>query len=359
MYSPKFQISHQILKNIGLIEAAREIIISAPIIPAWEKQFQEDAVVRTVHYGTHLEGNDLNLDQTRRVLEGEQVVARGRDVQEVINYRAVLNHIERLGERIGQPPKEHDLPFEYRESMLKKIHALTIDQILESGGDYRSQQVVVRSVETGEISWRPPPAVEVPYLVEDLIFWLNQKHSRQIHPVLRAGITHLALVAIHPFVEGNGRTARAMATLVLFTEGYDIRKLFSLEEHFDRDIRAYYHAIEQAVSTKNLNDMDLTSWLEYFTRALAVELNQVREKIKNLSMDEKLRTKVGKQIALTKRQIKLVEYMKDHEYLLMRDAQELIPMVSDDTLLRDLKDLMAKGLVKKLGSTKGARYLLV
>jgi Fic family protein len=359
VFQPRFTITNTILKNIGLIEAAREVITTAPIIPAWEKQFQEDAVIRTVHYGTHLEGNDLNLDQTRRVLEGEEVVARGRDVQEVINYRQVLNYLERLGERIGQPVQEHDLPFEYREEMIKKINALTLERIFETTGQFRDQQVVVRSVDTGEVSWRPPIAAQVPYLVDDLIFWLNQKQARQIHPVLRAGITHLVLVAIHPFIEGNGRTARAMATLVLFAEGYDIRRLFSLEEHFDKDIRGYYHAIESAVSGKDLNDMDLTAWLEYFTRAMAVELNQVKDKVHRLSLDVKLRTKVGKQIALSDRQVKLVEYMKDHQYLFMRDAQDLIPKVSDDTLLRDLKDLIDKGVVTKQGSTKAARYLLV
>jgi hypothetical protein len=76
MYTPKFIISHKILKNIGLVEAAREVIENAPIIPDFEKEFRDDAVVRTVYHGTHIEGNDLSLLQTRQVLEGEAVVAQ-------------------------------------------------------------------------------------------------------------------------------------------------------------------------------------------------------------------------------------------------------------------------------------------
>ncbi len=90
MYQPKFSISNKILKNIGQIEAAKEVIENAPLVPYYEKQFQSDAIVRTVHHGTHIEGNDLSLDQTRKVLEGKEIVGRERDIQEVINYRNVM-----------------------------------------------------------------------------------------------------------------------------------------------------------------------------------------------------------------------------------------------------------------------------
>ncbi|HUV46731.1 MAG TPA: hypothetical protein VMW29_01220, partial [Candidatus Bathyarchaeia archaeon] len=61
MYTPKFIINQQVLKNIGVIEACKEVITTAPLIPAWEKQFQSEAETRTIHYATHLEGNDLSF----------------------------------------------------------------------------------------------------------------------------------------------------------------------------------------------------------------------------------------------------------------------------------------------------------
>ena len=70
MYAPKFSITHKILKNIGNIEASREVIDKAPLLPYYEKQFKDDALVRTVHYGTHIEGNELNLYQAEKVIMG-------------------------------------------------------------------------------------------------------------------------------------------------------------------------------------------------------------------------------------------------------------------------------------------------
>ncbi len=90
MYSPKFIISNKILRNIGVIEAAKEIIDHAPLLPYYEKQFRQDALVRTVHFGTHIEGNELNFNQAEKVLAGQDVVARERDIKEVINYRKVM-----------------------------------------------------------------------------------------------------------------------------------------------------------------------------------------------------------------------------------------------------------------------------
>jgi len=152
-------------------------------------------------------------------------------------------------------------------------------------------------------------------------------------------------------VDGNGRVARALATLVLFREGYDIRKLFSLEEYYDRNPIEYYQALQSVAITG-----DLTNWLEYFVFGLAQELDQVKEKVRHLSMDQRMLNKLGQQIALTDRQIKLLEFMREHEQMIMKDAQRMMPMISEDTILRELKGLIDKGLIEKVGKTKGSYY---
>ncbi len=359
MYLPKFVISNQILKNIGVIEGCREVIVSAPIVPAWEKKFAAEATLRTVHYGTAIEGNLLSYDQTREVLEGKDVVARDRDIREILNYRDVMVYLDALQE--ANALANDGEVFVYSEDLIKKIQALTVNGLIEEGvGEYREVSVVVRSVRSGQEAFTAPIPGEVPFLMEAFVHWLNDTQARDIHSVLRAGITHYVLAAIHPFVEGNGRTARALATLVLVVEGYDIKKLFSLEEHFDREVMTYYDVLQSVTGqAQDLEDRDLTVWLEYFTRVLAIELTRVRDMVRNLSLDVKLKNKVGKQIALSERQISLVTYLKDHESMTMREAREVLPYVSDDTLLRDLRDLMDKKLVKKSGSTKAAKYVLV
>jgi len=351
MYTPKFKITNKILKNIGLVEACREVIDNAPLVPYWEKKFQEEAIQKTVHYGTHLEGNELSFQEVAKVLEGEKVIARERDVQEVINYRKVIKYIEGLGTE----------GLQYSEEQIKKIHQLTVHKLIpkSQSGKYRKTQVILRNTITGEIGFRPPPAVEVPYLIKDFFAWLNNQEAKELHPVLRAGMAHYVLVAIHPFVEGNGRTARAFATLVLFLEGYDIKRFFSLEENFDQDSPSYFGAL-MATSNQNqdLDKRDLTTWLEYFTGVLAIELNRIKERIRRLSIDIKMKTKIGKQVALSERQMKLVEYLEENRELITPTARKILPMVSDDTLVRDLKDLIKKGIVKKEGRTKAAKYLM-
>lgn len=371
MYSPKFNISNQILKNISTVEACREVIENAPIVPAYERKFKEDALVRTVHHGTHIEGNDLTIEQANQVVRGSKgetdageaikdtgVYARERDVQEVINYRAVMDWLD---EQYKKRKSGDDGGTRYTEGMIKQIHKLVVYRIVpeENQGEYRKTQVVLRDSRTGEVTFRPPPGVEIPYLMEDFTAWINSIAGREIHPVLRAGIAHYAMAAIHPFVEGNGRASRAFANLILFVEGYDTRRLFSLEEYFDRDAETYYKTlIETSNQSHDLVSRDLTHWLSYFTFGLSLELAKVREKVKKLSVDSRIKSKRGEQILLTDRQIKIVEYLSHHSKAAMGQLRDLFPEFSEDTVLRDMQALVNKDVVKKKGKTKGAVYEL-
>lgn len=350
MYSPNFTINNKILKNIGLIEACREIIMNAPLVPAWEKKFRDEAVLRTVHFGTHIEGNALNYNEAEQVLQGQEIVGRERDIQEIINYRNVLEYIDQVKLETGS--------WKLEEEIIKKIHKLTTEKILPdySCGQYRDKQVVVKNSQSGEVVFRPPNALEIPYQIEDLLFWFSSEPAKEMHPVLKAGVVHYELVRIHPFLDGNGRVARAIATLVLFKEGYDIKKFFSLEEYYDSDALRYYEALQAVSSEKNY---DLTEWLSYFTQGLAVELIRIKEKVQSLSVDLKIKEKIGGvQLAISERQMKLIDYIQKVGFLQNKQFTDLFPMVSEDTILRELKVLLDKGVIKKEGATKAARYVI-
>lgn len=347
MFSPKFTITNKILKNIGSIEASKEIIDKAPLLPYYEKQFQNDAMIRAVHFGTHIEGNELNFSQAQKVLSGGEVSARERDVKEVINYRKVMDFI---GDLSGSSKK-----IEIDEELIKKIHLLTVDKILakEEAGEYRKKQVVVKNSKTGEVSFRPPMAVALPFQLRDLIAFI--KKDTETHPVLKSGIVHYELVRIHPFLDGNGRVARAISTLILFLEGYDIRKFFSLEEYFDSDAQEYYKALQ---SVEKLGG-DLTVWLEYFSLGLAIELSKIRGRVERISIDAKLKEKLGgRPVLLSDRQLKIIEYIQEVGFLQNKAFGQLFPMVSEDTILNELKSLHRMGIVKKQGVTKAAKYVM-
>ncbi len=349
MYAPKFSISNKILKNIGTIEACREVIDHAPLLPYYEKEFRKDALVRTVHHGTHIEGNELDLTQAEKAMFGQDVVARPRDVQEVINYRKVMEYIEEL--------RTKSLTLNIEEEFIKNLHRMTVDKILapERCGFYRKSQVVVRNSLTGEVTFTPPLAIAVPFQLKQLIEFVNLTSADTMHPVLKSGATHYEFVRIHPFLDGNGRVGRVLSTFILFQSGYDIRKFFSLEEYFDQDAGRYYQALQSVEAHAG----ELTNWLEYFTEGLAIELTRVKEKVEKISVDGKLKSRLGGQpVLLSDRQLKIIEYIQKTGFLQNNGFKTLFPFVSEDTVLNELKYLLKHGILKKTGSTKGAKYVM-
>lgn len=362
MFDPKFSITNNLLTYISRIESAKALIDNAPLVPAWEAKFRDDALSRTIHYGTKIEGNDLTQAQaqqvarledvvdTQEVLQRTGLIARERDIQEVINYRNVINWIDQ------QPGTEFARVF--NQDTLHTIHRLTIYRLIEDryAGTFRDTQVVVKSATDGSTVFRPPIAQELPYLIDDFFAWAQTPASATLHPVFRAAISHYQLVYIHPYVEGNGRTARAMATLLLYNLGYDFKKFFSIEQYFDGDVNAYYQALKSVQQAKN-NDM--TYWLEYFCYGLALEIEKVKAQVTKLSKDLRMKKQLGKQVALSERQIILLELFQQKEEITSDEAQRVLPHVSIDTILRDIKDLIHKGVIRKKGVTKGVRYQLV
>jgi Fic family protein len=360
MYQPHFTITNNLLTYISRIESAKALIENAPLVPAWEAKFRDDAMTRTVHYGTKIEGNDLTEEQaqqvvrlndvadTHEVIKRTGIMARERDIQEVINYRNVMAWIDRQ-----QTPQFNKV---FTEDTLKTIHKLTVDRLVdeEYQGKFRDKQVILRSP-VGDVVFRPPVSVEIPYLIADFFTWSHSDAATRLHPVIRAAITHYQLVYIHPFIEGNGRTARAMAMLQLYSLGYDFKRFFSIEQYFDSDVQAYYQAL---LSVQHTPNSDMSYWLEYFCYGLAIEIDKVKQQVLKLSRDLKLKKELGTQVALSERQILLLELFHQQETVTSDDMQRVLPNISVDTILRDVKDLIKKGVIEKRGVTKGVTYRL-
>ena len=347
---PQFLITSKILGSIGRIEAAREVIDNAPLIPTYERQFEKEAVVRTVHHATALEGNSLNFTEVRKILEGGQdhgVVARERDVQEGINYRKAIELIDQLtteGVKV------------ISEDVIGRVNAVIAEKIVEAGhgGVYRRVGAVSRNSATLETSVVWPSPNEIPGLMRDLAGWLGSAGAGEMHPVLKAGIIHTWFVLIHPFEEGNGRTARSLSTLSLSLDQYNIRNFFSLEEYYDSDAQHYYDSIMSVVKGEG----DYTLWLEYFCEGLAIEYNRIKDRVLKLSRDVKIKEAVGGQIAISERQEHIIEHLQNFGRLANSEFSKLFPDLSEDTVLREISDLIKKNIIVKRGKTKAARYEL-
>jgi Fic family protein len=131
---------------------------------------------------------------------------------------------------------------------------------------YRDGQNVIKDSKSGAIVYMPPEAKDVPELMKELVEWLTKCKNELPFPLLGA-IAHYQFVTIHPYYDGNGRTARLFTTLVLYQGGYDLKGLYSLEEYYARDLQGYYEAIGRG---QNHNyyfgraEADITPWIEYF-----------------------------------------------------------------------------------------------
>lgn len=341
MYKPSYTITNDILTYVSFAEAAKSMIENAALVPSWERSFRNQALVRTVHHSTAIEGNALDINQAKRLVAGESIESvRLRDVKEISNYRDVVGFISGIEDKyvtIG---------------LLLDIHKRLGSKILpdEYLGVFRDKKVVIVNSTSGEVVFDAPDPDEIKYEIDELIKW-DEGSNGIIHPLIKAGILHYELVRIHPYIDLNGRTARILATWSLYRDGYDIRKFFSLEEYYDQNPKLYYESLDSA------HEGDLTNWLSYFTRGVAEEFERIKTKVLGLSRDRKLRSKLG-QVALNERQVSIITFFEQKDELKNPDFVELFPNISDDTILRDLKDLIDKGIIKKLGRTKGAKYIL-
>lgn len=348
MFEPKFTITNTLLKRISKIDAAQEVILNAPLVPAWERKFQQEAAFRSAHHSTKIEGNELSMKDVETVLTGGKVQThRIRDIQEVINYR---NASQYISDHFSEGERKT-----VTEGNMKAIHkALTVDILpAEWRGRYREKNAMEVEVVSGKTVFEAMPPSKLEKSLRDLFFWYNSREGKDWHPVIRAGILHYQITYIHPFVEANGRTARTMATLSMYNDGYDIKKFFSLDEYYDQDVEEYYRYLQSADKTG-----DMTQWLEYFSDGLGEELCRIKDRIIALSRDRAFRERVGGQIALSERQIDIIKFIEKVGYFQNKDFRALYPDLSDDTILRELKPLIEKKLIKKQGKTRGARYVL-
>jgi Fic family protein len=337
-----FTITNAITAALTRIERARGFLEAAQLSEDWLKGMQARALVLEAHYTTHIEGTHLTLDQSGKLLAGEQLTGVDPDdARELLNYRDAFDLVsDYLGS--GEP---------VTEGLIREIHKRLVRGVRGDAavpGEYRRvQNYIVNSV-TREVIYTPPAALEVPRLMGELVGWLGEE--RGIHPALVAGIGQFELVDIHPFLDGNGRTARLLSTLCLYRSGYDFRRMFTISEYYDRDRPAYYRALQQ---TREQN-LDLTGWLEYFTGGLATQLSELQTRGEGVIRRDVMALRHG----LTARQKKAVELAGEKGTFGIRDYEEASPGVTRRTLQRELKELVKKGVLRVEGATRNLSYSL-
>lgn len=352
-YQPIYRATPTTIKYLGKIEAAREIVEEMALPIVLEHQFQQEASFRSTHYSTKIEGNRLTLKQTRELLTGKEVIGRDIDKREVLNYYNCLEWIQNVSKK-----KEILL-----EKQIKDMHSIIQKGIVTGKlrGRYREAQNAIYDSQTRKVIYFPPEAKDIPQLMKELVEWLNR--DTEIHPVLRAGIAHYQLVTIHPFMDGNGRTARALATLILYLEKYDLKGFYSLEEYYAQDLKNYYEELHrcQGLNFYEKPNPDITTWMDYFMRGVALVFEEVKER--TLAATKRApTTRNQRDIELLQsvgpKEKKILDYFRKHEQLRTKNLCALFHI--KDRTARDLiQKWIAMGLLKKCGTGKRDAYYVL
>lgn len=332
------------------IAETRAVIERARILPKQELRLRRQALIRMTHASTKIEGNNLNIHQVGAIVEHKKIDAPARDIYEVENYLKALRYISKVVEN-----KEG-----IRERVILKIHHLVTDKTLpdEQSGFYREVPIYVVRKRLGmpvEILYTGPNAKEVKGLMDNLINWIKESEKQNINPIIVAGIVHLEIVAIHPFVDGNGRTARALATLILYQRGYDFRRLFALEDYYNKDRAEYYKAVNVGKNYKE-RERDLTRWLEYFIKGFKEEIDNVKKQVIVMS-HRKVDDLVGSQIFIDKEQIKIINFLETMGRITVKDVIDILecPQRTAQFNLQKLKKIK---IIQQVGKGPSSAYVL-
>ncbi len=344
MFKPNFTYTNKIVKNLTHIAGDRAVILNIPLIPKWDVSLRREAVLRSAHSSTAIEGNKLSYEEVSRLAEGRDVMATRKDRQEVLNYLEALGKISDFANKN---------PFTIND--LLEIHKIVTNNTLQNQSDegfIRNRQVYVGNG-IGGVIFRPPDTDQVPILLRNFLDWFNSIEVNDINSVIQAGITHYEIVRIHPFIDGNGRTARVMATLALYKRGFDLKRFFALDDYYDQDRQSYYEALRNI----DRNTLDLTEWLEYFTDGVALSIKVVKDKVIGLSRDIKFLKERG-QIALNDKQIKIVEMIIKNDRVYMGEiAKEF--KITRQAALKEMNKLVKLEVIKLEGMGRGAHYKLI
>ena len=270
-WSPRFTLTPAIACGLMQIEAARALVDHTPLPPSAEAELRAHARVRAVHYSTFIEGNRLTMSQAKAAISDAdlQIAGRERDVSEVRNYWNALLRVEEWAE------KKKPLT----EELIKRLHALVEVGPRAKPTPYREGQNAIKNSSTGALIYLPPEAKDIPALMASLVAWAADAEGSGLPAPLIAGLIHYQFVTIHPYYDGNGRTARLLATFILHKGGYGLNGFFSLEEHHARDLPGYYRALTVHPHHNyyfGRSEADLTPWLEYFISTLAAVFESVR-----------------------------------------------------------------------------------
>lgn len=291
----------EIVTSVAKTGALAEVIHGIPLPPAVQSRIDSLNILRAVRGTTGIEGTEVSeteVEQIMAAMPEDRVLPPGRQraEQEVRNAEMVMLYVAEVLK------KQPDLPV--TEELVCTIHKLTTEKIdypNNEPGAYRNHAVVVGT-------YTPPrTGEEVRKLMSQFIEWLAQGPPRGWPAAVRAIAAHFYLISIHPFGDGNGRTARGLESFLLYQGGINARGFYSLSNFYYQNRPEYVEMLDHVRFETN---GDITPFVKFALRGLVAEQEGVHEAIlaevttiafrdfarEALSHDGKLGTKPGERM---------------------------------------------------------------
>ena len=269
----KVTLTNEILKKISAIDENRFFMKTIDLPQITMNRLRKNSKKKSSYASNKIEGNPLTEAQANEAMERDEHKHLLKPEQEVRNYYLALNLLEKK--------LQNREPF--TKSLILEIQALvekgaSNEKIGLRGPMPAGMLFAVYDSQTGIPEYIPPEYSEVPELLDELVAYVNTTDD---HPLIVAAVVHYQLVTIHPFEDGNGRTARLLSGYVLDYYGYGFHGIGSLEEYFAYDSEEYYASLQMGLPplyySGRENPTHPEIWINYFLRMMELYSHKVRE----------------------------------------------------------------------------------
>lgn len=279
MFKAKYFISNHLLANIKKVYSLVRDLNNRRFPKVVLYELEKTAREISTFASTSIEGNPLPLTDVKQILKTQPQHLRKTE-QEIVNYNQAL---EKLNKKLRRGPILFNL------DLILLIQKQIASQLMPAYqlGKLRQEPVFVNDPKTGKTIYWPPDHKDVVWLMSELIKFI-QKNKDNIDPLIIAGIFHKQFVIIHPFMDGNGRTARLVNKALLADMGLDTFSLFSFENYYNHNVSNYFKQVGAFGNYYDIVDsIDFTKWLEYFTDGIIDELLRVKKILPEMSISPK------------------------------------------------------------------------
>lgn len=348
MFKPKFTITSEINNRVAEIEKHKTLIDQATILPELEIQLRFRATVESIHSSTSIEGNPLNEQQVKNILHGNTITAPDYAIKEVINYKKAIDWLNKVKSDCLLSPKQ-----------IKHAHKILMAGLLpeEKVGNWRPGPVyIVDEINEKEIvRYTGPDANDLPKVIRSFLKWVSIQHKKQhYHPALLAGLIHYIFVSIHPFSDGNGRTTRLLTYHYLKSVNYDFRQSLSLDAFYLQHRQEYYKALSAGKTFADRMEVDLTEFIDFFTKGFLQSVKNVSHYIQAGRVVEN----GGKPLRLNQDELQVLDYVYEFGSI---NVSETISILSATkrTAQRRLMGLVENSILQIEGKGPATKYLLI